>query len=90
LRNPALPSSANEPGNQPQDHGKCAANQNAQPTPEPYTEVRFTEYTVKQGDTMASLATRYKVDVKELAYLNSKTVDEKLYPGQKLYIPMGK
>jgi LysM repeat protein len=72
------------------NNAPTVANQNAQPTPEPYTEVRFTEYTVKQGDTMASLATRYKVDVKELAYLNSKTVDEKLYPGQKLYIPMGK
>ena len=71
-------------------NGPTIAKPNEQPKPEPFTEVRFTEYTVKQGDTMASLAAQYKVDVKELAYLNSKKVDEKLYPGQKLYIPMGK
>lgn len=66
-----------------------ARQDNPATTPtKPSTDIRFLEYTVKQGDTMAGLAAQYKIDVKELAYLNSKRVDERLVPGQKLYIPV--
>ncbi len=81
---------AHTPATNQQDPLPTVARQdNPATTPEkPYTDIRFLEYTVKNGDTMSSLATQYKVDVKELAYLNSKRVDERLVPGQKLYIPV--
>ncbi|MDX2134216.1 MAG: LysM peptidoglycan-binding domain-containing protein [Saprospiraceae bacterium] len=84
---------AHTPATHPQDPLPTVARQdNPATTPAkpatPSTDIRFIEYTVKQGDTMAGLATQYKIDVKELAYLNSKRVDERLVPGQKLYIPV--
>ena len=47
----------------------------------------FKEYIVREGDTMNSIAIKYKVSVQELALVNNKEQNETLIAGQRLLIP---
>ena len=47
----------------------------------------FKEYIVREGDTMNSIAIKYKVSVQELALVNNKEQTETLIAGQRLLIP---
>lgn len=44
------------------------------------------EYIVRQGETMNSIAIKFKMNVAELSQLNSIGVDEKLVPGKRLVV----
>lgn len=44
------------------------------------------EYIVRQGETMNSIAIKFKMSVSELAQLNSVGQDEKLVPGKRLVV----
>lgn len=44
------------------------------------------EHTVRQGETMNSIAIKFKMTVAELAQLNSIAADEKLVPGKRLVV----
>lgn len=46
-------------------------------------------YTVKRGDTLYSIATRYRLDYRELARLNGIGRDFRIYPGQVLRLAPG-
>jgi LysM repeat protein len=50
-------------------------------------ESRYTEYTVKRGDSLPSIARQYKISPQELAYINRRKVDDPINPGDKLYVP---
>lgn len=50
-------------------------------------ESRYTEYTVKRGDTLPSIARQYKISPQELAYINRRKVDDPVKPGDTLYVP---
>lgn len=47
----------------------------------------YQEYVVQQGDTMNSIAIKYKTSAQELALLNNKEVNEVLIAGQRILIP---
>lgn len=47
----------------------------------------FQEYVVKQGDTLGSIAAKFKVSSAELVQVNSLEVNETLMPGKRLLIP---
>lgn len=51
------------------------------------TAAYFQEYVVRQGDTMGSIAARFKVSSAELVQVNSLEVNETLMPGKRLLIP---
>ncbi len=44
------------------------------------------EYIVRQGETMNSIAVKFKMNLAELAALNSLGQDEKLIPGKRLVV----
>ena len=48
----------------------------------------FKEYIVKQGNTIKSVALKFKVNATELAVLNGLGEDESLIPGKRLLIPV--
>lgn len=50
-------------------------------------QVRLIEYTVKNGDTLSSIAIRYRVPASLIAASSSIETQTKLKPGQKLLIP---
>ncbi|MCS7037159.1 MAG: LysM peptidoglycan-binding domain-containing protein [Saprospiraceae bacterium] len=56
-------------------------------TPTKTTPTYFQEYIVRDGDTIQSIAIRFKVNAQELAILNNKDVNETLIAGQRLLIP---
>lgn len=56
-------------------------------TPTRTTPTYFQEYIVRDGDTIQSVAIRFKVNAQELAILNNKDVNETLIAGQRLLIP---
>ncbi|TNE60604.1 MAG: LysM peptidoglycan-binding domain-containing protein, partial [Bacteroidetes bacterium] len=47
----------------------------------------FQEYIVREGDTMNSIAIKFKVSAQELALVNNKEPNETLIAGQRLLIP---
>jgi LysM repeat protein len=47
----------------------------------------FQEYVVKQGDTLGSVAAKFKVSSAELVQVNSLEANETLMPGKRLLIP---
>lgn len=53
------------------------------------TEELPKEITVKSGDTLKSIAARYRVNTKELANINNMSSKEKLSPGTQLVLPKG-
>ena len=67
------------------------SNQNLQPKGSTTTPgaaaAYFQEYVVKQGDTMGSIAARFKVSAAELTQVNSLEINETLMPGKRLLIP---
>jgi membrane-bound lytic murein transglycosylase D len=48
---------------------------------------RFTEHTVKRGETLYSIARRYEVTVGQIRSANDMAADETLSPGRRLRIP---
>ncbi|MCC6459530.1 MAG: LysM peptidoglycan-binding domain-containing protein [Saprospiraceae bacterium] len=57
---------------------------NPQPTSQP---AYFQEYIVREGDTINSVAIKFKVNAQELALVNNKEPNETLIAGQRLLIP---
>lgn len=49
---------------------------------------QFREHLVRQGDTIRSVATRYKVDPSELALVNGLGLNEDLMPGKWILVPI--
>ncbi len=47
----------------------------------------FQEYVVRQGDTLGSIAAKFKVSSAELVQVNSLEINETLMPGKRLLIP---
>lgn len=47
----------------------------------------FTEHSVKQGETLRSIAIKYNISTAELAQLNSISENESLMPGKRLVVP---
>jgi LysM repeat protein len=47
----------------------------------------YQEYVVQQGDTMNSIAVKFKTSAQELSLLNNKDVNETLIAGQRMLIP---
>ncbi|MBL7776213.1 MAG: LysM peptidoglycan-binding domain-containing protein, partial [Saprospiraceae bacterium] len=47
----------------------------------------FQEYIVREGDTINSVAIKFKVNAQELALVNNKEPNETLIAGQRLLIP---
>jgi LysM repeat protein len=56
-------------------------------TPTKTTPTYFQEYIVREGDTIQSIAVRFKVNAQELAILNNKDLNETLIAGQRILIP---
>lgn len=51
---------------------------------------RYTEYTIRQGDTISGISIRYYGDmsrVAEICKINSMKEDDTIYPGQKILLP---
>jgi len=51
------------------------------------TAAYFQEYVVRQGDTLGSIAAKFKVSSAELVQVNSLEINETLMPGKRLLIP---
>ncbi len=49
---------------------------------------QFKEYLARQGDTLRSIATKYKVDPAELAQVNGLGLNEAIIPGKWILIPI--
>jgi LysM repeat protein len=60
-----------------------------QPQPETQRkpEVSYLEHYVQQGETISSIAIRFKVSPQEVALVNGKEVSETLIAGQRLLVP---
>jgi len=56
-------------------------------TPTTTTPTYFQEYIVREGDTINSVAIRFKISPQELALVNNKDQNETLIAGQRLLIP---
>jgi LysM repeat protein len=41
---------------------------------------------VKPGDSLWDIATKYRISVEELAHLNNMTLNDPIYPGQRLRV----
>ncbi len=62
----------------------------AEPTPTPTPIIVFNTYTVREGDSPKSIATRFKVAVDALlSFNNLENADAELEPGSTLRIPIG-
>jgi lipoprotein-anchoring transpeptidase ErfK/SrfK len=59
----------------------------ATPSPAPASAVMPLEYTVQEGDTLASIAEAYRVSVDDLAAVNGITELDRVYVGQILAMP---
>ena len=44
-------------------------------------------YTVKQGDTIYSIASMYNIDYRDLLTLNGLNMEDYIYPNQEIMIP---
>lgn len=47
----------------------------------------FMRYTVKQGDTVYSIASMYNIDYRDLLTLNGLNMEDYIYPNQEIMIP---
>jgi len=79
-RGPVFPTRTEPPSGTPTPVGT------ATPTPEPPA---ITYYTTQEGDSVRSVAYRFKVKSKDLALANGITIDTPLEPGTVLVIPLG-
>lgn len=68
-------------GNTPQPGGSSPNNNAQKRTPS------YQEYIVQQGDTINSIAIRFRASAQEIALTNGKDVNETLIAGQRLLIP---
>jgi len=59
----------------------------ATPRPTPTPVINYTIYVVQKGDTLYSIARRYKTDVKTLQRINHINDPATLYVGQKIKVP---
>lgn len=68
---------------------KYAGGQTTQPAnpPKPTQQSGDTVYTVKSGDTLSSIAAKYKTTYQKLAAYNGISNPNKIYVGQKIKIP---
>lgn len=53
----------------------------------PVTDDRFTNYIIKKGDTIYSIATTYGVDPDLLLKINGLNKEDYIYPNQEIIIP---
>jgi LysM repeat protein len=58
-----------------------------EPPQSPATMVIYQEYVVQKGDTMQSVARKFKTTAQELALINNKEVNESLIVGQRILAP---
>lgn len=61
-------------------------NPDPEPEPEPEPEPSYETYTVKSGDTLSGIASRYGTTYQELARINNISNPNLIYPGQVLKI----
>ena len=80
------PTPGGTPGISPTPGGTPAATPTAAPSPTPAASP-FIEYTVKQGDSLSSIAQQFGTTADELARINSITDPHTLDIGQKLQVP---
>jgi LysM repeat protein len=80
------PTPGGTPGISPTPGGTPAATPTAAPSPTPAASP-FIEYTVKQGDSLSSIAQQFGTTADELARINSITDPNSLSVGQKLQVP---
>lgn len=52
------------------------------------TTPNFQEYIVREGETLTSIAIKYKANAQELAIVNNKEVNEVLIVGQRILVPV--
>ncbi|MDZ4767780.1 MAG: LysM peptidoglycan-binding domain-containing protein [Chloroflexota bacterium] len=57
------------------------------PAPQPTPEGEYTVYTVRSGDTLSSIATRYGISLRAIARVNRIVDIDQIALGQALYIP---
>mgnify|MGYP002401691989 CR=1 FL=1 len=74
-------------GTQPTTTTTQPATTTTQPTQPTKQPTYFQEYIVREGDTINSVAIRFKVNAQELALVNNKEPNETLIAGQRLLIP---
>ena len=67
--------------------GTKAAVESKLAAADPSLFANFVSHTVKGGETMASLARKYKTSTTELAEMNQVKRTAKLRPGQRLFVP---
>ncbi|HEX7504179.1 MAG TPA: septal ring lytic transglycosylase RlpA family protein [Syntrophales bacterium] len=65
---------------------QSAAKNAARAEESPKAEDKWTEYTVKQGDTLWGLADTFGVSIKEIARSNNITDPDRIYTGQKMRV----
>lgn len=72
----------------PGDKATWTAYKNSlkKPEPEPEPKPKPKTYTVKPGDTLGEIASRYKTSVKALQFLNGIADSNRIEVGQKLYL----
>lgn len=62
-------------------------NPPTEPPQSPAKMVIYQEYEVQKGDTMQSVARKFKTTAQELAIINNKEVNETLIVGQRILTP---
>lgn len=72
---------------QPTSTAPTAAPSTSNPTQPTKQPAYFQEYIVREGDTINSVAIKFKVNAQELALVNNKEPNETLIAGQRLLIP---
>lgn len=83
----ALPGMFGTQPTAPVAHSQPTSPQPSTTTPTTTTPTYFQEYVVREGDTINSIAIRFKVSAQELALVNSKDPNETLIAGQRILIP---
>lgn len=78
---------ASSPVASPSPKASPAETSDAEPTAEPVGGSGTKTYTVKPGDTLSAIATRFDTTVTEIEDLNADQDLQTLSPGQKLKVP---
>jgi len=79
-------------GSTPQNSGSVFVppgtnNPSSEPPQSPGRMTIYQEYVVQKGDTMQSVAKKFKTTAQELALINNKEVNETLIAGQRILAP---
>jgi LysM repeat protein len=76
------------PAGSPSPIATALASPTAEPSPTPEPVATPLVYTVKSGDTLSKIATKYKVTVDKILEANPKITNaNKIQPGDKITIP---